>query len=112
MKSFLKIARQKRGQSLIEYLILVCLVAVGTMGIVRVVGGNVAVHFANVAKALGTGDTNAYSPHEVEASMYKKKDLTNFLEGSKSSTSNGNSGRGGGRGRSSSGGGGGPGGDN
>jgi pilus assembly protein Flp/PilA len=72
------------GQSLIEYLILVAVIAVGTMGVVRVVGANVSVQFANIAKALGSGDGQQLKAKSLDQSMYSKKDLTNFLNGSKS----------------------------
>lgn len=77
--------RNRQGQSLIEYLIIVAIVAVGTLSIVRVVGKNVSVQFANVAKALGGGDENQLKAEKVTAKMYNKKDLSNFLEGSVSS---------------------------
>ena len=41
-----------RGQGLVEYLILVCLVAVAAMGVVSVVGANVSEHYVNVSNAL------------------------------------------------------------
>ena len=71
------------GQSLIEYLILVAVIAVGTMGVVRVVGANVSVQFANIAKALGSGDGQQLKAKSLDQSMYSKKDLTNFLNGAK-----------------------------
>lgn len=80
--------KNKSGQSLIEYLIIVAIVAVGTMSIVRVVGKNVSVQFANIAKALGSGDDNQLKAEAINAKMYKKKDLGNFLEGATSGGSN------------------------
>lgn len=77
-----KILKNRRGQGLIEYLVLVTLVAVGTIGIVRVVGANVSVQFANVAKALGSGDGDQLQAEKIEANMYNKKDLSNFMKGS------------------------------
>lgn len=71
----------QRGQGLIEYLILVAIIAVATMGIVRVVGANIAVQYANVAKALGSGESNQLKAEKIEAGMYSKKDLSNFLNG-------------------------------
>lgn len=76
--------KNKKGQSLIEYLIIVAIVAVGTMSIVRVVGKNVSVQFANVAKALGSGDDSQLKAEKLDAKMYRKKDLSNFLEGASS----------------------------
>jgi Flp pilus assembly pilin Flp len=79
--------QSRSGQSLIEYLIIVAIVAVGTMSIVRVVGKNVSVQFANIAKALGSGDDSQLKAEAINAKMYKKKDLSNFLEGASSGDS-------------------------
>lgn len=79
-----RILKNRNGQSLIEYLIIVAIVAVGTMSIVRVVGKNVSVQFANVAKALGSGDDNQLKAEKIDAKMYSKKDLGNFLDGATS----------------------------
>lgn len=73
--------QNQKGQGLIEYLILVAVIAVATIGIVRVVGANVAIQFANVAKALGSGDDNQLKAEKIDANMYSKKDLSNFLNG-------------------------------
>lgn len=81
----------QKGQSLIEYLIIVAIVAVGTLSIVRVVGKNVSVQFANVAKALGGGDDSQLQAEKVNQKMYNKRDLSNFLEGSVSSDRGSNS---------------------
>lgn len=92
MQNKLSVHNQK-GQGLIEYLIIVALVAVGALGVMRVVGSNVSVQFANVAKALGSGDDQQLKAQKVDAQMYSKKDLSNFLKGA--SSTNGNA-RGGG----------------
>lgn len=83
----LKQKKNNKGQSLIEYLIIVAIVAVGTMAIVRVVGKNVSVQFANVAKALGSGDDTQLKAEKIDSKMYSKKDLGNFLDGAISSGS-------------------------
>lgn len=77
-----KILKNKKGQGLIEYLIIVAIVAVGSMAIIKVVGGNVNTKFANVANVLGgkAAGTNVTS-HEVTESMTKKRDFSNFFEG-------------------------------
>jgi pilus assembly protein Flp/PilA len=81
--------QNQKGQGLIEYLIIVALVAVATIGIVRVVGQNVSVQYANIAKALGGEDDRQYTAGKVEDQMYKKKDLSDFLHGAASGTSKG-----------------------
>ncbi|MGZ3770513.1 MAG: Flp family type IVb pilin [Bdellovibrio sp.] len=80
MKSKKQILKNK-GQGLVEYLIIVAIVAVGSISIIKVVGGNIDVQFANVAQALG-GKGQEKQAHEVTDNMYKKKDFSNFFEGS------------------------------
>ncbi len=72
-----------KGQGLIEYLIIVALIAVATIGIVRVVGQNVSVQYANISRALG-GQSYQLQADKPEEKMYKKKDLGDFLQGSAS----------------------------
>ncbi len=83
--------RNNRGQSLIEYLVLVCLIAVGSMAVVRVVGKNVRVQFANVSRALG-GQSQALESEKVSASDYSKRDFSDFMTGTGSSDGSSESG--------------------
>jgi len=77
-----KLHLNQKGQSLVEYLVIVSLVGVGSIAIMRAVGNNVSSQFAQVAKALGgTVEGNAKA-ETVSESMYKKKDLKNFFQGS------------------------------
>lgn len=76
-----KALRNQRGQSLVEYLILIALVGIGSVAVVRAVGQNVQVRFAKVVQGLGgkvDGDIQATTLSE---SSYKRKDLSNFLRG-------------------------------
>lgn len=70
----------QKGQSLVEYLIIVALVAVATIGMVKVVGTNISVHFANIAKALG-GDTSELEPVKVRSEQVKTRDLGTYMQG-------------------------------
>lgn len=76
------ILKNKKGQGLIEYLIIVAIVAVGSMAVIKTVGGNVNAKFANIANVLGgkAAGTNV-DVHEVTEGMTKKKDLGNFFDG-------------------------------
>ena len=84
--------KNKKGQGLIEYLVLVCLIAVGSMAVVRVLGKNVRVQFANVSRSLGGGDAQALDTEDVKDSDYSKRDFSDFMTGA----GNGNSGNKGG----------------
>lgn len=74
--------KNKKGQGLIEYLIIVAIVAVGSIAVIKVVGANLRVQFANVAQALGGNSSQKKQSHEVTDAMVKKKDFSNFFEGS------------------------------
>ena len=73
--------QNQKGQGLVEYLIIVALVAVGTIGIMRVVGQSLAVKFAQVAKSLGAELKGQTDAPQVSESLYRKKDMRNFLSG-------------------------------
>ncbi|NUN04405.1 MAG: Flp family type IVb pilin [Bdellovibrio sp.] len=74
--------KNNKGQGLIEYLVIVAIVAVGSIAVIKTVGANLNVKFATVANALGGKETRAIKAHEVTESMYKKRDFSDFFEGS------------------------------
>lgn len=78
--------RSQKGQGLVEYLIIVAIIAIGSISIIKVVGGNLSVQFANVAQALGGNGSRKKEAHEVTDNMYKKRDLGNFFEGAVNSS--------------------------
>lgn len=77
-----KLLANNKGQGLVEYLIIVAIVAIGSMSIIKVVGGNLNVQFANIAQALGGNGSRKKEAHAISEGMYKKRDLGNFFEGS------------------------------
>lgn len=72
------------GQSLIEYLLIVALIAVSTIGMIKAVGTNINVHFANIAKALGGDASNEISPIKVQADQVQTRDLHDYMRGATS----------------------------
>jgi pilus assembly protein Flp/PilA len=78
--------RNQNGQSLIEYLIIVALVAVAAIGMVKTVGYNVSVHFANISKALA-GDSSELKPHKVNTVDVKARNLGEYMKGASSGVS-------------------------
>jgi len=74
--------KNKKGQGLIEYLIIVAIVAVGSIAVIKTVGANLNVQFANIAQALGGNGSRKIDAYEVTDSLYKKRDLGSFFEGS------------------------------
>jgi pilus assembly protein Flp/PilA len=83
--------RNERGQGLIEYLIIVALMGVATIGIVRVMGQAVTSHFATITYAL-RGETHKPANSALDKSLYKKKDLGDFFNGSGKGAGGGNDG--------------------
>ncbi|MFZ3230810.1 MAG: hypothetical protein WA160_11445 [Pseudobdellovibrio sp.] len=85
MKSFKnnKIIQSNKGQGLIEYLILVSIIAVGTLGVVRVVGQNVGTHYENINRALGAKKADALTILNADDKLLKKKDLSTFMDGAR-----------------------------
>lgn len=69
-----------RGQSLVEYLILVSLMAVGTIGVVRILNKTVQVNFANITAAL-QGQTKVAEHEKINKNDYKKRDMSDFMSG-------------------------------
>ncbi|MCC7405825.1 MAG: Flp family type IVb pilin [Bdellovibrionales bacterium] len=70
----------QRGQSLIEYLILVALMGVATIGIVRTLQGALNSRYATVIHAL-QGSPKKAPVVEVQESDLKRKDLSDFMNG-------------------------------
>jgi len=75
--------KKKRGQGLIEYLILVALMAVATIGIVRVLNQTVKSRFANAIHAL-QGTNKKAKTDSLKSSDYQKRDISDFMNGAAS----------------------------
>ncbi|MBC7421389.1 MAG: Flp family type IVb pilin [Bdellovibrio sp.] len=70
-----------KGQGMIEYMILVALIAVGTIGVVKVVGQNVTKQYENINRAMGAKKTEKLDLDNV--SNTNRKDLSNFMDGAR-----------------------------
>lgn len=71
--------RNAKGQGLIEYLLLVALMAIATIGILKVLNRTVQTQFANVTNAL-QGE-HKVRHEKVTDSDYRKKDMSDFMSG-------------------------------
>ena len=69
-----------RGQSLVEYLLLVALIGIASMAILRSLNDVVTSQFANVAHKLN-GDERKARSQGIRASNYRKKDMSDFYSG-------------------------------
>ena len=71
----------QRGQTLIEYLIIVALVGVGSIALMRAVSQNINSRFADVVHALGGTVEGGREAAEVSSNMYRKRDMKDFVNG-------------------------------
>ena len=71
---------KSKGQSLVEYLILVALMAVASIGIVKVLGQNLQAQFARVGQAL-KGESKKPRLQRINKSDYQQRDLGDFFKG-------------------------------
>ncbi|MBY0371543.1 hypothetical protein K2X33_12715 [bacterium] len=72
-----------RGQGLVEYLILVCLIAVSSIWVVGAVGKNITEQYANLSRAITKGDGKAIATTEVDAGAYEARGMDDFMRGAR-----------------------------
>jgi Flp pilus assembly pilin Flp len=71
--------KSSRGQSLTEYIILVALVAIASLGIVEALGSTVSHKIAAITTKLQGEDASSLAaPEEVREKLYKKRTLKDF----------------------------------
>ena len=75
--------KRQKGQGLIEYLILVALMGVATIGVVRALNQTIKSRFASAIYAL-QGKQKKAKVDAVKESDYKKSDLSDFMNGAAS----------------------------
>ena len=62
---------------------MVALIAVGTVGVVSVVGQNVRKQYAQINKSLGAKDQDVGTIDAVAKDKLNRKDLSDFMEASR-----------------------------
>ncbi len=77
----MKLIRNNRGQGLIEYVILVALVGVATIGMVRILQKSVKVNLANVVHALQSDGKRRESFERISDDDVRKSDFSDFMNG-------------------------------
>ena len=73
--------RNQRGQALIEYLVIVALVVVASIGIMSVIGQNIRTQFANVSNALRGRPEERATPERARNEQITGKHFGDFLSG-------------------------------
>lgn len=77
--------KNNRGQSLVEYMVIVALMAVSTMGIMRVLSQTTSGKLAAITQSLQGGEANINIKYEkISKDDLRKKDMRNFFRGSRS----------------------------
>ncbi len=79
----------QKGQGLIEYIILVAIIAVASIGVVRALGQVTSTQLANITLSLQGKASRKVNSNSVHESLYSKKDLSDFTRNS-SQSANGN----------------------
>ena len=78
--------KNPKGQGLIEYLILVALIAVATIGVVKVVGNNMAKQYENINRAMGASQSTQLQAENAAQGSLRQKDLSDFVTGSRTNS--------------------------
>ncbi len=73
--------RNSKGQTLIEYLIIIALVGVGSIALMRVVSQNINYRFAKVVEALGGHVDSGAGAAAVSSTMTRTRDMKDFAKG-------------------------------
>ena len=79
------IFRSNRGQSLVEYLIIVAIMGVATLGVMRLLQSTVGGKYAQVIQGLQGENAGSESIEfdKVEKKHYEQKDMSDFMRGSR-----------------------------
>lgn len=80
--------KNNKGQGLIEYIIIVAIIAVGSMAVLRHVSGNLNNKLAQIADVLQGRDARANSTRKISSEITGKKDLSNFFKQAASGDAN------------------------
>lgn len=71
--------KNESGQGLVEYLVLVCLVAVSAIGVVSLVGTNIKELYAKVSGSL-QGESQSITFSRAKKNDYQRRGMNDFEE--------------------------------
>lgn len=83
MRNTNKNLKNQKGQSLVEYLILVSIIGVGTMAISRSLGHQLNSRFAQVVSSLGGKVEGNVDNTTITQETLRKKNMTDFFSNAK-----------------------------
>jgi len=83
-KQHRSLLKSQKGQGLIEYLIIVALIAIASMAIMRVMSQTVQAKFAKITQVLQGGNNSVDIRVEtIQEQHFKKKDMNDFFYGTR-----------------------------
>lgn len=71
-----------KGQGLVEYLIIVALIAVAGITVMKLLGQNIRAQYANIADSIQGKNTKKKEMDEVRDTHFKSRDMSDFFRGS------------------------------
>ena len=74
----------RKGQALVEYLLLVALMVVASFGVVKLLNHSVRGKFVQVIDAIQGRESSKVRFDRPEKSDYKKRDMSDFMRGANS----------------------------
>ncbi len=78
----MKLLKNKKGQGLVEYMVIVALMAVATMGMMRLLSNTTSKKIASITQTLqGSRAGISIEMEQIEESDIKKKDMSDFFHG-------------------------------
>ena len=81
----MKFLKNKKGQGLVEYMVIVALMAVATMGIMRVLSKTTSGKLAQITQSIQGGKASINIEFDnVKREDIRKKDMGDFFRGSRS----------------------------
>ena len=86
----MKFVKNRNGQGLIEYLIIVGIVAIGSISIISILGGNINRKMANINAGLIGGTQTEKKGEAIKEKALRNRDLGNFLNGAVEHKNNSN----------------------
>lgn len=84
----MKKLNNQKGQSLVEYLILVSLIGVGSLVVVSTMGQNLNNRFAHVIASMGGKTEERIEAVTISKDAYQKRNLSNFMNNANPETNN------------------------
>ncbi len=76
--------KNQKGQGLLEYIILIALVGVASMGMIRILQHSIKANFANVIFALQDDNKRKVSAEKITDDDLRKADFGDFMNGASS----------------------------